>query len=80
MSDVRYPGVVMTPAVRSSSGQPSSSDESGEVFDSQLIWAVIALLALLTAATVVAIGAIYYGDDVHVPAWNEHSVPPVKTS
>jgi hypothetical protein len=70
----------MTPAVRSSAGHTSSSDEKGEVFDSQLIWAVIALLVLLTAATVIAIGAIYYGDDVHVPAWNEHSVPPAKTS
>ena len=64
----------MSPAPISST-EHTRRPETGDLFNSPLVWGALALVILLTLATVAAIGVIYYGDDVHTPAWSERSVP-----
>jgi len=70
----------MAQVIPSSATQPTLRGENGDLFNSQLVWLVIVLLALFTLATAAGIAAIYYGDDVAKPAWGSHSVPPPTTS
>lgn len=66
----------MASAAISSAEHSGSSSDTGDPFNSPLVWLCIVLLVLLTIGTAVGIGLIYYGDDVHAPGWSEHSVPP----
>ena len=59
----------------SGAGHSTATVEKGDLFNSPLVWLVIVLMTLLTIATVIGFGFIYYGDDVQVPAWDERSVP-----
>ena len=67
----------MIPAIRPSADH---REENGDLFNSQAVWLVIVVLALLTIATLVGFALIYYGDDVAQPLWDEHSVPAAETS
>lgn len=69
----------MTSTAHSSAPHTRFPGETGDLFNSQFIWLVLILLVLLTIGTVVAIGAIYYGDEIAVPSWNERSMPLPRT-
>ena len=55
-------------------------DNSGDPFSDPLMRIVMIALLLLVIVGVFATAAIYYGDDVAVPSWNEHAVPAPETT
>ena len=53
--------------------------DNGDPFTDPGMWVVLITLALLAILSFGAVAAVYYGDEVAVPSWNEHSVPPPRT-
>jgi hypothetical protein len=51
----------------------------GDPFTDPGMWVVLITVVLLAIFSLSAVAAVYYGDEVAVPSWNEHAVPPVKT-
>ena len=52
----------------------------GDAFHDPGIGLVIIALTLLAVGSLLALVCIDYGDDVAVPAWDEHAVPTVTTT
>ena len=69
----------MTPATHSTD-RDATLEQDADVFHDLGIWIVMVLMAVLVMASLVGLAAIYYGDSIAVPSWNERSVPPVMTS
>jgi hypothetical protein len=53
----------------------TSIDERGDPFTDPGMWLILLALALLVLLAVGEIVAVYYGDEVVRPSWNEHSMP-----
>jgi hypothetical protein len=67
----------MTPTATHSAYQDATlEDQDADVFHDPGIWIVMVLMALLMMEFLVGLAAIYYGDSIAVPSWNERSVPP----
>ena len=70
----------MIPATHRSAERPTLYEENGDLFNSQAVWLVIVVLALVAVVTLVGFALIYYGDDVATQPWDERAVPAASTS
>jgi hypothetical protein len=71
----------MTPTSTDSTYRDAAlEDQDADVFHDLGIWIVMVLMALLMMASLVGLAAIYYGDSIAVPSWNERSVPAAITT
>ena len=58
----------------------TSIQERGDPFTDPGMWLILLALALLVLLVVGEIVAVYYGDEVARPSWNEHSMPQPRPS
>jgi hypothetical protein len=71
----------MTPTATHTTYRDATLEEQdADVFHDLGIWIVMVLIAMLMMASLLGLAAIYYGDSMAVPSWNERSVPPGTTT